>query len=639
MCGIAGLIARRPVNRHAVKAMTDHLAHRGPDGEGLWASEDGCVVLGHRRLAIIDPTPAGNQPMLDPTGRLVLTFNGEIYNYVELMARLKGEGREFFSASDSEVLMAAYQVWGEAGLSELNGMFAFAMYDAAEGRLFCARDRFGEKPFLYVETPDFFAFASEYKALLALAEVGGAVDENRLLTFMHQPRRGLDDDRDTMFGDIKQLLPGEFLSVDTKSLDVRIGSYWTPAADDSYDNINEEDAVARFKELLSDSVKIRMRSDVPVGSCLSGGLDSGSIVCLNRQQLGEGPSYHVFTGRFPGTSSDEWSFAEKVIAATDVTGHVTEPSPDDMLAELPAFVWHNELPVGSTSQYAQWCVFRLAAENGVTVLLDGQGADEMLGGYEQYFGAYLQARAARGEAASGEEAAIRERYPAALLSAGQAWTSRLPQAVRHRVANWFGRGSDFLFGLTSDAASGIDAASPAGRGGPDALKFSLMDDTFHAHLPTLLRYGDRNSMAHSREVRLPFCDHRIAELVLSLPPHFLMGNAQTKRLLRQAMDGVLPDAVRLRWNKQGFLPPQENWLSGPLSEWLRDTLTSEAFRTRGYWNVSWWRRALDRFDGGESHLAWSLWKPAMAEAWYGNFLDRVRTMERHSVFAGPEGAI
>ncbi|MEK9723266.1 MAG: asparagine synthase (glutamine-hydrolyzing) [Rhodospirillaceae bacterium] len=633
MCGIAGIVARRAVNRAAVEAMMDGMAHRGPDGAGLWMDDAGRVAIGHRRLAIIDPTPAGDQPMLDPAGERVLSYNGEIYNYVEVRERLKAEGRSFVSGSDSEVLMQACAAWGEAGLSEINGMFAFALLDRRAGKLFCARDRFGEKPFLYVATPEFFAFASEYRALLSLAEVAADIDTGRLLAFLHQPRRGLDDGADTVFPAIRQLRAGERLSVDTQTLAVTVEPYWKPRIAATPAGLTEADAVDRFRELLTDSVAIRIRSDVPVGSCLSGGLDSGSIVCLNRRHLGDGPAYHVFTGRFPGSAADEGPFAQAVVDATGVTSHVTEPSPERFLDELPNFVWMNELPVGSASQYAQWCVFRLAAETGVTVLLDGQGADEVLAGYEQYFAPYLRARAARGAMEAGEDAAIRARYPSALPTAGQAWTAGLPSGLRHRLANWTGRGSDFRFGLAPDVAAGIADAKAEDRDGSDALAAALLDDAFHAHLPTLLRYGDRNSMAHSREVRLPFCDHRIAELALSLPPEMLMGGAETKRLVRQAMRGVLPDAVRKRWNKQGFLPPQDDWLAGPLRAWAAETFTSAAFAGRGFWNVRWWRRALERFDAGERHLAWSIWKPLIGEAWLTHFRDRVKSEPRQSVFA------
>jgi len=637
MCGIAGIIARRPINPHAVPEMMQRIEHRGPDGEGVWSRDDGKVVLGHRRLAIIDPTPAGAQPMTDPSGQLVLTFNGEIYNYVELARRLRAEGYEFRSSSDTEVLLAAYATWGEAGLAELNGMFAFALYDGRSDELFCARDRFGEKPFLYVETPDYFAFASEYKALFALSDLAVEVDDVRLLRFLHQPKQGLDDERQTVFGGVQQLLPGERLIVDAGTLETETARYWDLRVDPELTALSEDDAVDRFRDLLSESVAIRMRSDVPVGSCLSGGLDSGSIVCLNRRQVGTEADYHVFTGRFPGTAADEWSYAEQVIDATAVTSHVCTPTPGGFLDDLPAFIWSNELPVGSSSQFAQWCVFRLAKQHGVTVLLDGQGADELLGGYEQYFANYIWSLAQMGEDTAEEENAIRRRYPLALPSASQAWSARLPAGVRRWLAHSLNRGSDFLFGVDGDLAGQVGKAktkeqAKADRDARDRLlsplSAALHEDAFRAHLPTLLRYGDRNSMAHSREVRLPFCDHRIATLALSLPPRYLMGDAETKRLLRGAMKGVLPEPVRTRWNKQGFLPPQSDWFAGELKAWATETVNGQAFAERGIWNHAWWSQIMERMEKGETQLAWPLWKPLIGEAWYRHFVQRLDVEKR-----------
>ena len=640
MCGIAGIVARRPVNPAAVQSMIDRMAHRGPDGEGLWVSDDERVVLGHRRLAVIDPTPAGAQPMLDPSGRRVLTFNGEIYNYLELAARLRGEGWDFRSSSDTEVLLAAHETWGADGVGELNGMFAYALFDAEARRLLCVRDRFGEKPLLYAETPEFFAFASEYKALFALLEVSADIDPLRLAAFLHQPKRGLDDSRETVFAGIKQMLPGERLTVDAETLEVRVERYWTLTPDEEAWGLSEVDAIERFKDLLSESVAIRMRSDVPVGSCLSGGLDSSAIVCLNRAHVGPGQEYHTFTGRFPGTPSDEWRYAEDVIDAAEVTSHVVAPAAGGFLEELRDFVWFNELPVGSSSQYAQWGVFRLAKDHGVTVLLDGQGADELLAGYEQYFAQYLQSRRAAGDLPADEEEAIRARYPAALMSGGQKWLAGLPHRVRRALAGATNKGSDFLFGLAPDIAAGVEklgVSMPGASAELHPLTAALAADAFHHHLPTLLRYGDRNSMAHSREVRLPFCDHRIAELALSLPAGHLMGGAETKRLLRRAMQDVLPNSIQQRWNKQGFLPPQDQWLSGELLAWARETVESPAFGERGLWDVGWWRRALERMLAGEAHLAWQIWKPLIGEAWYQHFVGRIGTEPRVAALGGAAG--
>ena len=626
MCGIAGIVGNRPVNEAAVRAMMDRMVHRGPDGEGLWCSADGRVVLGHRRLAIIDPTPAGDQPMVSPGGDLVLTYNGEIYNYVELAQRLKAEGCVFRSHCDTEVLLAAYQTWGVAGLAELNGMFAFALYDAKAGKLICVRDRFGEKPFLYTEQDGAFVFASEYKALFAVSGVPAEIDNTRLLTFLNQPRIGLDDSRETVFPAIHQLLPGEMLQLDLASLEVTISRYWNLTPDPNAGMLTHEEAAARFGDLLADAVAIRMRSDVPVGSCLSGGLDSSAIVCLNRRHLGDGPDYHVFTGRFPNSPADEWRFAEQVIAEANVISHETEPTAEGLASELDDFVWMNELPVGSSSQYAQWCVFRLAKEHGVTVLLDGQGADEVLGGYEQYFRAYLTGLS--GSEAADEEPAIRERYPLALADRVEGWKTALPARVRRGLAHLTNKGSDFRFGLMPDAVLTSGQAAP-----PGSLFEALREDAFHAHLPSLLRYGDRNSMAHSREVRLPFCDHRLAEFAFALPPGHLMGEAQTKRLLRTAMKDVLPEPIRTRWNKQGFLPPQDSWFTNGLGELARATVESLSFRERGYWDVDWWRQVLARLAAGEIHLAWVLWKPVIAEAWQQHFVEEVGCRERVDIFA------
>ena len=632
MCGIAGIVGRRAVNAGAVQAMTELLAHRGPDDAGLWSSADGRVVLGHRRLAIIDPTPAGHQPMASADGNRVITYNGEIYNYLELAERLKSEGHRFATQSDTEVLLAVYERWGPEGFNELNGMFAFAIYDASADMLVCARDRFGEKPFLFAESEGYFAFASEYKALLALDGVAADLADDKLINFLHQPRQGLDDGRDTVFRGIKQLLPGEMLVLDARAMTFKISRYWDLAPDPVAANLSEADAARQFGELLADAVKLRMRSDVEVGSCLSGGLDSSSIVCLNRRALGPGVPYHTFTGRFPGTPADEWHYAHQVIELSRVESHEVEPTADGLARELAAFVWHNELPVGSSSQYAQWCVFRLAKEHGVTVLLDGQGADEVLGGYEQYFRNYLRSLVQAGDAvkAIAEEPLIRKRYPAALEDTAEVWKTKLPFGVRRALARSLGKGSDFRFGLTQVGLE-LVATMPAGTGSHD-LREALAEDSFHAHLPTLLRYGDRNSMAHSREVRLPFCDHRLAEFAFAQPVEYLMGGAETKRLLRRAMQDVLPEEVRTRWNKQGFLPPQEAWLNGALGQLAQETFESQAFHQRGYWDAGWWRRLLKRCRGGEGHLAWTLWKPVMAEAWQRHFVDVARTGAKHPVF-------
>jgi asparagine synthase (glutamine-hydrolysing) len=635
MCGIAGIVsAGRPVNAAAVALMTARMAHRGPDGEGLWLSEDGRVCLGHRRLAIIDRTPAGHQPM--ERGSTVLTFNGEIYNYLELRAELEAAGTAFRTRGDSEVVLAAYERWGEGCVERFNGMFAFALLDRRRRILFCARDRFGEKPLLFHAGSQAFAFASEYKALLALDGVATEIDSLALVRFLETPATGLDDGRATLFPAILQLLPAERMVVELDGLAWRAERYWAPRPDRSLAGLDIAAAASCFRDLLTDSVRLRLRSDVPVGSCLSGGLDSGTIVGLARRLLGEGTDYHVFTGRFPDTPADEWSRAGQVVEATAAISHVVEPGAAGFLADLADFVWANELPVGSTSQYAQYCVFRLAREAGVTVLLDGQGADEMLGGYEQYFRVYLASLPADERRA--EESRIRARYPHALATPKQRLSRALPHRLRHLLGSRGGRGSDPLFGVRHDLAM---AATRAGRkahkgaGDLSPLADALTRDSLSTHLPTLLRYGDRNSMAHSREVRLPFCDHRLFEFALSLAPGVLMGDAQTKRLLREAARGLLPEPVRIHWNKQGFLPPQGLWFRQGLAAKVEEVLEDPGFSASGLWHRPWWRRALTRFRAGEDHLAWVLWRPLMVEAWRRHFLQRAAALAPISPFGAP----
>ncbi len=636
MCGIAGLLGATD-QKHRVADMLGVEAHRGPDGQGVWRMPltDGReLTLGHRRLSILDLSEAGAQPMADSSGRFVLTYNGELYNYVELRAELAALGVMFRSHTDSEVLLEAYKHWGSACLQRFNGMFAFALYDSVRGVLFCARDRYGEKPFLFGAKQDFFAFASEYKALLQHPGLSLDYDEGRLVQAAYNPSTGLDADHQTVFNDVQQLLPGEAMEVDVHILGRRIWKYWSVQPGAIREVADERAVFDEFRDLLIDAVRIRMRSDVPVGSCLSGGLDSSAIVCIARRLLGAEAEYHTFTGRFPGTAADEWEWARQVIDATSVESHVVEPTVDGFLEEMPTFLWHNELPVGSSSQYAQWNVFRLAKQHGVTVLLDGQGADETLGGYEQYFAKYVASlvEAKDDQRLARELPEIRARYPLALTPPARALRERLPFRVRHALSNRLGFGTNLLYGLHVGPARDVarEGALPE-LTGFNPLANALVQDTFGRFLTTLLRYGDRNSMAHSREVRLPFCDHRIAEFVAALPPHMLMGEVQTKRLLRESMRGILPEAIRTRWNKQGFRPPQDLWFQSPaMLQSVRETFGSDGFRSSPYWIASWWNQALDRVERGQLGLGWTLWQPFMVEQWKQHFLEPLRRMREQA---------
>lgn len=603
MCGIAGIASvTHRVNVQAVQAMTGLMAHRGPDGAGLWENPNGRLVLGHRRLAIIDPSPASAQPFV--SDGIALTFNGEIYNYREIRAELITRGHVFSTEGDAEIIVAAWRQWGRSCVDFFNGMFAFALWDESKGQLFCARDRFGEKPFLYVQGDGFFAFASEYKALLTLDGVSAAVEDDRLGRFLATPADGLDRGEHTLFTAIRQLPPAHVMVIDGRSLERQSECYWTGQPAKPGRRLSLHDAAFAFHDLLADSVRLRLRSDVPVGSCLSGGLDSSAIVCLARRELGDSTPYHTFSGRFPGTSADEGPYMESVAAATHPLRHEVEPKPENLLAELAQFSWANELPVDSASQYAQYCVFRLARQNGVKVLLDGQGADEIMGGYEQYFTAYLKGGGT-------DSPLIHSRYGDALTQV-QPWHARLPPGLRRLLARTLHKGSDISFGLTGDVR--VERRPP-----PANLHEALSRDSLDGFLGTLLRYGDRNSMAHSVEVRLPFTDHRIFEFVQGLPVEHLMGDGETKRLLRTAMDGILPDMVRLRWRKHGFVPPQIAWLHQTLLPAVEQAV--EDPNLSPLWERTWWRSAIRRFRAGDTSQAAGLWKLLACESWRTHFLS------------------
>jgi len=626
VCGIAGIIGTSTANPAAVRAMTDLMAHRGPDGDGLWKSPDGRACLGHRRLAIIDLREQAAQPMTSADGRQVLTYNGEIYNYLELRRELEQHGRVFATESDTEVILHGYAVWGESCLDHFNGMFAFALLDTVEKTLFCACDRFGEKPFLFAARTGFFAFASEYKALLTLDGVGTDIDDQKLMQFFTTPANALDQSRETVFRDVFQLLPGEKLILDTESLNHKISSYWTPTDNVGSRSESDDDVAAEFRGLLEDSVKIRLRSDVTLGSCLSGGMDSSAITCIARQLVGPDVRYDSFTGRFPGAASDEGQWANIVSQAAGTNTFEVSPTAARFIHELDDFLWLNELPVDSASQYAQWCVFRLAKDANVTVLLDGQGADEILGGYEQYFANYLLSRKAIGVNTDHEERLIRDRYPLALSEADQFWKRKLPRSLSRMAAHALKRGTNPAFGMRREWANNLENDDSMQTN----LHAALRGDTFSGFLTTLLRYGDRNSMAHSREVRLPFCDHRLTEFVWSLPAQQLMGGSQTKKLLREATKGILPEPIRTRWNKQGFLPPVIDWLEGDLMPLLEETLQSASFKSGPHWLPGWWDQALGRFRNGEKTLASSLWKVLISELWRDRFLGQISVMKRFS---------
>ena len=567
MCGIAGILSpKKKIDLELLKRMTDAIAHRGPDGEGAWVDGDSKVGLGHRRLAIIDLTETGKQPMLYKNGRYVLTFNGEIYNYIELRQQLEARGHTFVSTSDTEVLLALFHEKKERALDDLDGMFAIAIWDNVEQRLFIARDRFGEKPFYFAVQDGAFYFASEMKALWA---GGVARDVSRPMLFNYLSRGFTYDPSDlsaTFFDGIYKLKAGCFAFLTPDDLTVRQQRHWNIDPNIIDTDISEEIAIAKFRQLFDLSVARRLRSEVPVGSSLSGGLDSSLIVCtIDRLNQTQGLHQATFSARFPGFAKDEGQYMQAVIDATNVEPHFVFPDEQGLIDDLEKLCHHQEEPFGTASIYAQYCVMRLAKENDVTVLLDGQGADELLAGYHTYFDHYFRELKRRDRKQYRRETAAYARVNGD--SGGD-----LKKTVKRLLPEWMVRGlTDAKRSLPVPSTSYLSrefykenrGRAFASGATPDNLQSSLYRHAFGGPLEELLRYADRNSMAHSREVRLPFLSHHLAEFVFSLPSNFKIRDGVTKYIMRAAYSDTLPQMIVARNDKIGYEPPQGQWMRHP----------------------------------------------------------------------------
>ena len=585
MCGIAGIyrLDGSRVDRASLDAMTHTLRHRGPDGEACWIAPDGSVGLGHRRLAIVDLSAKGAQPMCRDD-RFVITYNGEIYNYVELRRSLCSRGHRFSSESDTEVLLASYQEFGASCLEHLEGMFAFAIWDSRDQKLFCARDRFGEKPFHYVYEPGrVFAFASEMKSLFRWGS-GRVVRPARLYDYLAYGL--LEDARDkgaTFFEGIRRLPAAHALTVDARS-GLRVDRYWSLPASPRPDPPPFEEAREQFRGLFVDSVRRRLRSDVPVGSSLSGGVDSGSVVCTVKEILGDqGGGRHSFSARFDDPSLDEGPFMDAITAKAGSAPHFVWPTAEGLAEHLDHVFFHQEEPFISTSVYAHWEVMRLAREAEVKVLLDGQGADETLGGYEPYFRIlFKELYATDRTALHREQRAYATRYgPHGRfgLTLRDRAEVRFPgtTSLLGRLRRWSRRSANPLGLHPEFRAAHLRREPPVVRF--TTLHGALRYSTEDYGLEYLLRFGDRNSMAFGREIRLPFLSHELVEFAFSLPARYKIGDGWTKRILRHAMADTAPDPVVWRVRKLGFEAPQAAWLATPgvrdLVAKARSTLVAE----------------------------------------------------------------
>lgn len=602
MCGIFGIWNRdgAPVDVRALGRATTSLRHRGPDDEGylLVDTRSGRTVLcggddtmpalglprldtfagdrfdlafGFRRLSILDLSPAGHQPMSGADRRHWIVFNGEIYNYLDLRRELESLGHGFRTGTDTEVVLAAYAQWGASCLNRLRGMFAFAIWDSARSRIWLARDRFGIKPLYWTREAGTVRFASELKALLA-SGVPFSPSAPAIASYLQAGTMPSAREGKTFCDGIESIPAAHNAAISSEDIDVR--RYWTLPEPDPRP-LPDSELRARYAEVLTDAIRMHLRADVAVGTCLSGGLDSSSIVALNGRLMRQehplalerlGVHQQTFSAVYDSEGAwNERIHIDKVAAATGAAANFVVPDAGGLWRDLDDLVWHQDEPFTTTSIFAQWCVMRLARERGVTVLLDGQGADEVLGGYHTSHAYFL-----RDHLRGGHLTQALRMVSAASKSSGtdlrgtltKEILRRIPLATRiiqrRREINRRSRAQSLPLMQALQEADGHDVRLLEHRGSHEYLASNVLDDP----LPLLLRYEDRNSMAFSIEGRVPFLDHELVELVFRHGGAARMRHGWTKWLQRVTVEDILPRDITWRRDKVGFATPERDWLAG-----------------------------------------------------------------------------
>jgi asparagine synthase (glutamine-hydrolysing) len=640
MCGIAGILNldNKPVNIKTLVKMTEIVNHRGPDDCGivlfnpkisdgklgvveykdkelkLGEAGDGrfncSVAFGHTRLSILDLSERGHQPMSNIDGSLWIVHNGEIYNYLELRAELISKGYEFRSNTDTEVILNSYQEWGSDCLNKFNGMWAFAIWDRRKRSLFCARDRFGVKPFYYYLDENIFIFVSEIKQILEYKEYRRKPNEKMIYDYLVI---GLENHTsETFFNDIYQLRGGEFAVLNL--------GYRTFEKKRFYDlnmvsvtNKKEQDGYELFSKIFTDSVSLRLRSDVPVGSCLSGGLDSSAVVSVGSallQKRGD-KTFNTFTACWENEEIDERRYAEAVIASTGANGNYVYPSSEELAEDLSRLIWHQEEPFGSLSIFAQWSVMKAARDRGITVLLDGQGGDEVFLGYERYYAWFLLELIKKGKLI---------RFIHELIKSGENSKLTQKEVILFYVYfnfNWVralrlhGKTKPFMsadFMKSYNLSERLDIFRRIKT--VSDLQIHEIQEIQLAHL---LRYADRNSMAFSIETRLPFLDYRLVEFALSVQSEYKIRDGWTKNLIREGMKGIIPEDIRKRKNKLGFEVPQVGLMQAILPELLEKIERGSVLGR--YFNMDWLMNTLKNDD----KINVTAWKAICLDLWFREF--------------------
>lgn len=568
MCGICGQVrfdGKLP-DEAVVLRMRETLRHRGPDDEGIWseATAQGGVALGHTRLAILDLSSAGHQPMCDASGRYWICYNGEVYNYLELRAILEKDGYSFCSRTDTEVILAAYAKWGKGCIDRFIGMFAFAIWDRDKTRLFCARDRLGIKPFYYTLRDNVFLFASEIKSLVRTGVVRPRPNECCVYDYLAFGL--LDHSAETFFQDVRQLEPGTYLVYSEDG--VTTGRYWSIGPDASGVGSDPEE---EFRELFYDAVRLRLRSDVAVGILLSGGLDSSSITCAAAEIMAPGKPA-TFSSTLKGIGRDERAYSDSVARHVGARNTVLTPSGNMFWEEVDAMHEAQDEPVHASDIYANWCMMREVHAQGIKVLLNGQGGDELFAGYGWYAKNLLASCLLRGDIGSfvRELFAMKKNFPGTtaagfvslLMNTAEALLpAALKPLFKQELAGMGHIGKRRFMRLFRGRNAGNISLMNAAP-----LEQKLRNDILYFTVPHYLHYEDRNSMHFSIEQRLPFLDHRLVEWANRLPAGWKIRNGTTKYVVRQALRGRLPADVVRRRDKMGLSIPIEAWMRGELAD-------------------------------------------------------------------------
>jgi len=640
MCGIAGIVARenQRLDFAWLGAMAESIAHRGPDDERFLIIDSGRgkeylfrrdeppdsagdVGFAHRRLSIIDLSESASQPMSDEKRQVWIVYNGEIFNYLEIRKDLIRLGHRFQTQSDTEVILEAYLEWGRDCLRRFNGMWAFVIYDFRTARLFGARDRFGIKPFFYHFSSRFFSFASEIKALLKLPWVERKPFFPAIKDYLYYSR--VDTSRYTFFSGIHELEPGQYFDIDMRpEFRLSLSKWWK--LEENLDEIPRETNEIRekFRDLLLSSIRLRLRSDVPLGTCLSGGLDSSAIVSLANPFLEEGRQ-KTFSIVHPGFRFDESLYVDEIAKNFRLIPHKRTITGKDLLQDLENVIEAHDEPFTSTSMYAQWKVFELAKRHGVTVTLDGQGADELLAGYSYFKPVYWSELLQRLRLARFFKEIHSDSPPAGgfLMNGLTALTGFLSH---RRMIAWAGlRDVQYVQDwIAKDFFKEVEFPHPRLE-----IKFNsrlnqrLYEVFAHDGLPALLRYGDRNSMCHSVESRMPFLDYRLVSFVFSLPPEFKIHNGLSKTILRLALKKDIPPLILDRRDKIGFVTPEAEWFRTGMKDRMKNIFYSSSIQARGLYRVRKLRELFQKHLDGSLDASRPLWRAFHLELWMRKYID------------------